>query len=258
MMRRAAAAAILAMMLIAALLLRGESFVDVSERLLPPSSMHLMGTDTFGRDVASRIGTGILVSASIAAAASSIALAAGLALSFFFSVWRMPGPVFLTAILTLKTVPPVLLALFLSAISGPCVIKLAAVLAIGHAADIAETAYSRVLVARSEDYTLSAIGLGKGRVDVYLHHILPAIMPYIAKQAVSIFSASILSEASLSFLGCGVPVTIPTLGSMLSEARPVMGQAPWLVAFPALFLFLIGLSLELLASGRSELDPSSH
>ena len=127
-----------------------------------------------------------------------------------------------------------------------------------NAADIAETAYSRVLVARSEDYTLSAIGLGKGRVDVYLHHILPAIMPYIAKQAVSIFSASILSEASLSFLGCGVPVTIPTLGSMLSEARPVMGQAPWLVAFPALFLFLIGLSLELLASGRSELDPSSH
>ena len=91
-----------------------------------------------------------------------------------------------------------------------------------------------------------------------VHHILPALMPYIAKQAVSIFSASILSEASLSFLGCGVPVTIPTLGSMLSEARPVMGQAPWLVAFPALFLFLIGLSLELLVSGRSELDPSSH
>ena len=91
-----------------------------------------------------------------------------------------------------------------------------------------------------------------------VHHILPAVMPYIAKQAVSIFSASILSEASLSFLGCGVPVTIPTLGSMLSEARPVMGQAPWLVAFPALFLFLIGLSLDLLASGRSELDPSSH
>ncbi len=249
---------LLAVVVIISAAIAGESHVDTSSRLSPPSSEHIMGSDTFGRDLAGRIGQGVLVSLAIASAITAISFAAGIALSFLFSVWRIPNPAFLTAILTIKTVPPVILALFLNALSGPGIMKLVAVLSLGQMANIATTAYSRVIVSRGEDYVLFAEGLGKRDGYVFLRHILPDVLPYIALQSVSVFSSSILSEASLSFLGCGVPVTIPTLGSILSEARPVMGIAPWMVIFPALFLLLIGLSLEGIVSALSKPDASTH
>ena len=251
-------AVLLLLIMVLSLLLMGDAPVDASSRLSPPSLSAPMGTDTFGRDLAERMGTGMIVSLSIAASVTAISLASGILLSFLFSVWGLPNPLLLTVIITLKTIPPVLLALFLNALTGPGVLKLVAVLSFGNMANIAETAYSKVMVLRSEDYVLASIGLGKGRIYAFFRHMLPAVLPYLAIQSISIFSASILSEASLSFLGCGVPVTIPTLGAILSESRQVFMTAPWMVAFPALFLFLTGLSLECILAGLSEPDPSSH
>ena len=250
--------AILAAIMIFSLVAADESFVDASQRLLPPSSERIMGSDTFGRSLSCRIGEGILVSFSIASAVTAISFAAGMAIAFILFAWRIPNPAFLTLILTLKTIPPVILALFLNALSGPGVVKLILILSLGQMANIAMTAYSRVAAIREEDYVLASFGLGRRCPYVFLRHIMPDVLPIIALQSVSIFSSSILSEASLSFLGCGVPVTIPTLGAILSEARPVVSVAPWMVIFPSAFLFLIGLSLECIVSGLSELHASSH
>ena len=93
---------------------------------------------------------------------------------------------------------------------------------------------------------------------MFLRHVLPEVLRSLLYQAISIFSSSILTEASLSFLGCGIPVTIPSVGGILAEARTVMSSAPWMVAFPALALLVIGVLLELAAVGLSESDPASE
>ena len=228
------------------------------DRLLSPSVDHILGTDTLGRDLALRIGRGTLISLSIAFSVTAISLILGIALSFLFFIRDIPSTPLMTVTLMLKTVPPVLLALFLNALTGPGVLKLIIVLSLGNIADIAETAFSDVSVLRSEDYVLASIGLGKSRIKVFAIHVLPNEKSYLLTQGLSIFSASILSEASLSFLGCGVPVTLSTLGSILSEARSVVMSAPWMAIFPSLVLLAIGIGLSLIVSGLSESDTAFH
>ena len=232
--------------------------VDMSKRLESPSLVHLCGTDTFGRDLAGRLGSGVITSFLIASSATALSLAAGIALSYAFFLRQHPSSLLMTLLFSLKAVPTILLALFLNAVSGPGVMKLIIVLAAGHAADIAETAHSRISVLRNEDFITASLSSGQGMVHVFVFHILPNALRPLLLQGVSIFSASILTEASLSFLGCGVPVTVPSIGSILAEARPVMLNAPWMVLFPSLLLLLAGFALELIVSSLSETDSPAQ
>lgn len=249
---------LLLFIIIAALFLEGDAYVDAASRLSPPTGDNIMGTDAFGRSLSAMIGKGVLVSIAIASAITALSFAAGIMLSFLFFSWEMPNPLFITAMLAVKSIPPVILALFLNALSGPGILKLIAVLSIGQMANIATTAYSRVAVLRNEEFVLASFGLGKSRLYVFRKHIIPALIPYIALQSVSVFLSSILSESSLSFLGCGVPVTTATIGSILAEARATAAIAPWTVVFPAAILLLIGIALECIISALSKLDTSAH
>ena len=85
--------------------------------------------------------------------------------------------------------------------------------------------------------------------------MLPNMKQYLYEQGVSIFMTAIIAESSLSFLGCGVPQPVPSLGSILSEARPVMMEAWWMILFPSVVLFLMAISLQMLIS---ETDSSAH
>lgn len=258
-MRKLATALMLILLIFfLALVLADAGDIDMRMRLQPPSSSHLMGTDSFGRDLLERLAAGLMVSIMIALAATALSLGLGLCLSYAFFIRPFSSPLFTTLLLSLKAIPTILLALFLNSLTGPGVMKLVLVLAIGHAADVAQTAYSRIIVLRSEDYVVAAIGVGESRSLVFLRHVLPEVFRTLIFQAISVFSSSILTEASLSFLGCGIPVTIPSVGGILAEARTVMSSAPWMVAFPALALLVIGVLLELAAVGLSESDPASE
>lgn len=227
-------------------------------RLEPPSAEHAAGTDTLGRDLAGRIGYGILVSFSIAVPVSLISLVLGICLSFAFTMVRLPKALVLMLSDTMKTLPPVLLALFLNAIGGPGVIKLIIALTIGNIPNIARLCNSRAMVLRSEGPVLAASMMGVGKVRAFIKHVLPFLFPYLGAEAITIFSASILTEASLSYLGCGVPPMVPSIGSILAEARSVMLSAPWMIAIPAVLLVYIGIALEMIASGLSDPDTASH
>ena len=257
MRKSAAAVSVLLALFFLSLLLSSNGAIDMQQRLLPPSADHIMGTDSFGRDLMYRLAGGVVTSMVIALAATSLSLIIGISLSFTFFIRPFSSPLFTTLLLSLKAIPTILLALFLNALTGPGILKLVLVLALGHAADITQTAYSRIAVLRSEEHVIAAIGTGEGRIMVFLRHVLPEAFRSLLFQSISIFSSSVLTESSLSFLGCGVPVTVPSVGAILSEARPLMAVAPWMLVFPALVLLIIGTLLEIAASGLSESDPAS-
>ena len=256
--RRLGGIIVIALITLLSLLLASAGTAAGSERLLSPSLEHPAGTDTMGRDLAGRVAYGVLVSFSIALPVSVISILLGIALSFAFSVSGFPTIPFLMLSDTMKSLPPVLLALFLNALSGPGMLKLIVALTVGNVPNIARLCHSRMMVLRSDGPSLAALSMGVGRIKVFMTHMLPFLLPYLGTEAVSIFSASILTEASLSYLGCGVPPMIPSLGSILAEARPVMLSAPWMIAFPAVILALIGIVLDMIISGTSETDTASH
>lgn len=256
--RIAAGVAIIAFIVVVSFLCASPGIADGSLRLQPPSLQHIAGTDTLGRDLAGRIGYGVLVSFSIALPVSMISLILGIILSFAFSGARTLNTPFLMLSDTMKSLPPILLALFLNALSGPGMVKLIAALSIGNIPNIARLCSARVIVLRSEGPALAASLMGISRGRIFIRHILPFLMPYLGAEAITIFSASILTEASLSYLGCGVPPMIPSIGSILAEGRSVMLSAPWMILIPAVVLAAVGIALEMIVSGLSESDSASH
>ncbi len=236
---------ILAAILVFSLAVAGESPADGTSRLESPSWEHPFGTDELGRDLMKRVGTAVLVSFSVALPVTIISLAGGMLLSYGFFLRRFPSSGVLALSDTLRSIPAIIIALFLNALSGPGILKLIAALSIGNIPVLARLCHSRIAILRSEGPVLAAetMGIGKGRI--FISHILPHLMPYLALEAVSVFSSAILTEASLSYLGCGVPPTLPSLGSILSDSRGL--PAPHMIIFPALFLLLIGISLEIIA-----------
>ncbi len=225
------------------------------DRLLPPSAEHLFGTDMLGRDVAFRTASGTLVSAVIAASVVILSLLSGIILAYCYMHPLFPKGLLLGIADGLKSIPSIVLALFLSAITGPGIPVVVFSLSLSHISDISRTAYSEYLRIAEEGYTEAAIQMKAKRSWIFLHHMLPNMKQYLYEQGVSIFMTAIIAESSLSFLGCGVPQPVPSLGSILSEARPVMMEAWWMILFPSVVLFLMAISLQMLIS---ETDSSAH
>lgn len=225
------------------------------DRLLPPSAEHLFGTDMLGRDVAFRTASGTLVSAVIAASVVILSLLIGIILAYCYMHPLFPKGLLLGIADGLKSIPSIVLALFLSAITGPGIPVVVFSLSLSHISDISRTAYSEYLRIAEEGYTEAAIQMKAKRSWIFLHHMLPNMKQYLYEQGVSIFMTAIIAESSLSFLGCGVPQPVPSLGSILSEARPVMMEAWWMILFPSVVLFLMAISLQMLIS---ETDSSAH
>lgn len=225
------------------------------DRLLPPSAEHLFGTDMLGRDVALRTASGTLVSAVIAASVVILSLLSGIILAYCYMHPLFPKGLLLGIADGLKSIPSIVLALFLSAITGPGIPVVVFSLSLSHISDISRTAYSEYLRIAEEGYTEAAIQMKAKRSWIFLHHMLPNMKQYLYEQGVSIFMTAIIAESSLSFLGCGVPQPVPSLGSILSEARPVMMEAWWMILFPSVVLFLMAISFQMLIS---ETDSSAH
>ena len=225
-------------------------------RLGVPDDVFLLGTDRYGRDVLSRILFGAQVSLRIALV---VALVSGLAGGFIglVSGWWRGVDIWLMRVMDgLMAFPGLLLAIALAATLGPSEATVVIALAIAYTPRTARVMRGAVLVARSQDYVEAARAVGARTFRLLYRHVLPACAaPWVVQQTY-VFAIAILAEAVLSFVGVGPPPPRPTLGSIISDGRDNMVEAPWIALSPGVAIAMLVLGLNLLGDGlRDALDP---
>ena len=248
-------------------LLHGPAYEqDLIARLQPPayadggSWSHPLGTDSLGRDVAARIAVSIRISLSVAATAVLIAGLAGLVLGLvagYAGGWLDDVVMRLTD--AAIAIPLVLLALTVIAVLGTDFRTLVIVIAATQWMTYARTARAETLVIREQPYVVAARSLGASTASLLARHVLPHVLPSMLALATLNVSVVILLEAALSYLGLGVQLPDPSLGSMLSEGRQYITRATWLGIWPGATLFVLVLGVNLLGEGlRAIFDPHSR
>ncbi|MEE9569851.1 MAG: ABC transporter permease [Candidatus Binatia bacterium] len=216
-----------------------------------------LGTDFLGRDIFSRILYGSRISLLIG---TTTVLLAGLvgcllgAISGYFGLYI--DELIQRLVEIFLAFPFLLLAIALMAFLGTGVGNMILALVLSRWVQYCRVVRGEVLSLKERDFVIAARALGQSHAKIVLRHILPNTLPSILIVATFAMATVIITEASLSFLGVGVPPSIPTWGSMLSEGRSYIHRAPWLAMFPGLAIFVTVLGINLLGDGlRDIFDP---
>ncbi len=235
------------------------NFVNPAERLQEPSSDHWFGTDDLGRDVFSQTLYGarvsLLVGITVMIGAITLGSCIGLAAGFY----RRLDTVLMRVMDGLEAFPSILLAIAIMATFGPATKNVIVALSVVFAPNIARLVRSTTLMNREQPYVESARTIGLAdHLILWRYIFLNSISPLIV-QATFVVAFGILAEASLSFLGAGVPPETPTWGGMVSSGQPRLQQAWWISVFPGSFLFLTVLAFTVIGDGlRDALDPRTR
>ncbi len=230
--------------------------IDVEQTLKPLSASHWFGTDDFGRDLLSRIVHGTRLSLLVGFSVLVLTVSLG-GLSGLLAGYIPPADAVIMRLMdALMAFPAILLALVVMAIAGPATINVVLALGIAYAPRMARLARAAVLTVRTKEYIDAARALGAPPLRILWRHVVPNALAPIIVQGTFTFAYAILGEAALSFVGLGAPPPAPSLGNILADARPVMRDAPWMIAFPSLTLSVTILGLNLFGDGlRDVLDP---
>jgi peptide/nickel transport system permease protein len=226
-------------------------------RLAPPSSDAWLGTDQFGRDLASRLlhGARISVTVAVAAVVSAAVVGGAAGLVAGYAVGRLDD-VLMRAVDVLMAFPTLLLALAVVATFGASPGNLVAAIALAYVPVFARVVRAGVLSAKQADFVHAARALGASDARIMVRAIVPEVLPSVTVQATFNLSTAIMIEAALSFLGLGVQPPSPSWGIMLSEARSFMELDPWLAVAPGLAITVAVLGFNLLGDGLRDLgDP---
>lgn len=231
--------------------------MDLPSKLQSPSAAHWLGTDAFGRDVASLLLVGARNSILVGVIAVGIGLGIGTALGLLASARR--GWVE-EAIMRLSdftfAFPAILSAIMLTAVFGAGIVNSIIAIGIFNIPTFARITRGSANAVWAREYILAARACGKNTWAITREHVLPNILPVLIVQATIQFAVAILAEAALSYLGLGTQPPQPSWGRMLSEAQTLMFQAPLLAIWPGLAIALAVLGLNLLGDGlRDLLDP---
>jgi peptide/nickel transport system permease protein len=231
--------------------------VDMAAKLQPPGSLHWLGTDPFGRDVASLLLVGARNSILVGLIAVSIGLAVGTALGLLAAArggW-LEELIMRLADFTFAF-PAILSAIMLTAVFGAGIVNAIIAIGIFNIPTFARITRASARSIWSREYVLAARACGKGPWRITLDHVLPNMLSVLIVQATIQFALAILAEAALSYLGLGTQPPQPSWGRMLAEAQTLLFQAPLLAVFPGLAIALAVLGLNLLGDGmRDVLDP---
>jgi peptide/nickel transport system permease protein len=237
------------------------SSIDLLHRLQGPSAVHWCGTDELGRDTLSRLLWGARLSLTVSVSVVTISLALGLAvggLAGYHGGW-VDSALTVLAMNTFLALPGILLAIAFAAFLRPGFQNLVLALAIGGWAGYARLVRAQVLATKEREFVEAARALGAGGMRIFFRHILPNMMQPLMVQAAIGMGGVILAEATLSFLGLGIPAPTPSWGSMLNDARQHLFDSPHLVLFPALAMALAVLSFNFLGDAlRDYLDPQTR
>lgn len=234
--------------------------MDLISRLKPPGEQYWMGTDTFGRDIFSRILYGGRISLLVGVVAVSMGGITGTllgAVSGFYGGWL--DHAIMRVLDALQSFPAVLLAMAIIGALGPGLVNLMLAVSVTSVPAFGRITRSAVLTVRELDYVLAARAVGVRPVSILWRHIFPnSLAPVIVTATLQIASA-ILAAASLSFLGMGIQPPTPEWGSMLAEGRGYIERAPWLTLFPGLAIVTAVIGFNLMGDAlRDALDPTLH
>jgi peptide/nickel transport system permease protein len=226
-------------------------------RLQPPSFVHLMGTDDFGRDVFSRIVYGARLTLQIGIIAVGISLTSGLLLGLvagYAGGWI--ERIFMRLVDVLFSFTEIVIALSLLAIFGVGLTNAMVAIGIATIPFYARVTHSVVLVEKNKPYFEAAVAAGAGHVRLVFQHLLPNVVPTLIVVGTLGVSTAVLAAAGLSFLGLGAQPPVPEWGFMLSSSRDLISIAPWMMIFPGLAIAITVLGFNLLGDGvREVLDP---
>ena len=235
--------------------------IELPMRLNTPSRAHWFGTDELGRDILSRVVYGARISMLVGSCVVAVSLALGLIIGSIAGYYggaidRFVNVVVMNAFLSF---PGILLAIAFVAFRGPGILNLVVALSLGGWVGYARLVRGQVLAAREREFVEAARALGASDLRIIVRHILPNIIQPVIVQAAIGMAGAILAEATMSFLGLGVPPPTASWGTMLNDGRAHLFDAPHLVIFPALAVMLAVLSFNFIGDAlRDYLDPRSR
>ncbi len=231
---------------------------DIPHRLRPPGGDYLLGTDAFGRDVFSRIIYGTRVSLYVGLVSVIIGTAVGILVGVSSGYLGGAFDLVVQRIVDgLMGFPPLVLALVLVVAMGPSLNSVAFALAITYVPRVVRLARASALSTSQEMFVDAARAIGGGRFHIMLRHVVPNSLAPVFVLATGYLGTAIVAEASLSFLGLGVPPPNPSWGGMMQfGARGYMEAAPWLTVYPGLALSIVVFAFGLFGDAlRDVLDP---
>ena len=230
---------------------------DLSKSLLGPSWSHWFGTDSFGRDILSRVLYGARISLIVGIASQGIAFSLGVAMGLVSGYYggRVDSVIMRLADVTLAF-PTLLLLIAITAAFQPGLTVVFVAIGVVGWAGLARLVRSQTLVVRELDFVQAARALGMNDLRLLARHVLPnTLAPAIIAVTLGMAGA-ILLEAALSFIGLGAQPPTPSWGSMISDGRDFLRTAPWISVFPGLAIGLVVLGFNLFGDGlRDAMDP---
>jgi len=226
------------------------------KRLRDPSVEYWFGTDMLGRDVYSRVVYGTRVSLTVGLAVAIFSTLVGLAIGLVTGFIRWVDAVVMRVMDGLMSIPPVLLAIALMALTKASLGNVIFAITLAEAPRVVRLVRGLVLGLREQPFVEAATAAGTGVARTLGRHILPNTVAPVLVQATYICASAMITEAILSFIGAGTPLNIPSWGNIMAEGRSLFQLANYLIFFPGIFLSLAVLSVNLLGDGmRDALDP---
>ena len=227
-----------------------------ARRTRPPSEQYWFGTDMLGRDVYSRVIYGARISLIVGFAVAIISAVIGLTIGLISGFVRAIDAVVMRVMDGLMSIPSILLAIAMMALTRASVENVIIALVIADVPRVARLVRGVVLTLREQPYVEAAVAAGTRTPMIIWKHILPNTLAPVTVQATFFCASAMISEATLSFIGAGTPPIVPSWGNIMAEGRALWQVKPYIVFFPAIFLSITVLSVNLLGDGlRDALDP---
>jgi len=252
---------ILTLILLAALLAPWLGTVDPTalapaKRTRLPSAQYWFGTDMLGRDIYSRVIYGARVSLLVGFSVAVLASIGGLAIGLVSGMVRWLDGIVMRIVDGMMSIPPILLAIALMALTRGSVQNVIIAITIAEIPRVARLVRGVVLSLREQPYVEAAVTTGTRMPAIIWRHILPNTLAPMTVQATYICASAMITEAILSFIGAGVPPSVPTWGNIMAEGRALWQVKFYIILFPAIALSLTVLAVNLVGDGlRDALDP---
>jgi peptide/nickel transport system permease protein len=227
-----------------------------AKRTREPSLEYWFGTDAYGRDVYSRVLYGTRISLLVGFAVAIFASLVGLIIGLVSGYLRAIDGTVMRIMDGMMSIPPILLAIALMALTRASVQNVILAITIAEIPRVSRLVRGVVLSLREQPYVEAAITAGTSTPRIILRHILPNTMAPLTVQATYICASAMITESILSFIGAGTPPIIPSWGNIMADGRTLWQVKPYIVFFPAIFLSVTVLAVNLLGDGlRDALDP---
>ena len=233
--------------------------MQTSLRLKAPSAAHWFGTDTYGRDVLTRVLYGIRMSLVVGILTAVISTVIGIILGLLAGYFNWLDTIIMRISEAMSTIPVFLMAITLMTILGISTKNVIISMSIVYIPLVVTVTRGVALQVREQTYIEAIRSIGAKWPRILFRHMMPNVLSPVIVQATYIFASSMLVEAALSFLSCGIPLPAPSLGNILSEARTVIFSSWWLVTFPGICLIIVILGINILGDAlRDLMDPLSN